>query len=87
MKRIRRCLSVVGVKETDLLELSQARCLVASGATRSIRVAAGLSLRDVASTLGVAPSTVLRWERGEQVPGKVAGPAYARLLQALVEGR
>lgn len=72
---------------SDLLELSHARSLVASGTTRSIRIAAGLSLRDVASALEVAPSTVLRWERGERVPGKVAGPAYARLLRVLVEGR
>ena len=50
---------------------------MASGTTRSIRIAAGLSFRDVASALEVAPSTVLRWERGERVPGKAAGPAYA----------
>jgi transcriptional regulator with XRE-family HTH domain len=74
------------MNKADLLELSHARSLVASGTTRSIRIAAGLSLRDVASTLGVAPSTFLRWERGERVPGKVAGPAYARLLRALMEG-
>ena len=68
-----------------MLELRQARALAASGVARSIRIAANLSLRDAASVVLVSPSTILRWERGERVPSRAAGPAYARFLQTLLE--
>jgi hypothetical protein len=48
--------------EGELVELARVRALCASGAARSIRVAARMSLGEVSRSLGVSPSTVLRWE-------------------------
>src|SRR5690606_4729986 len=38
------------------------------GRARKLRKGAGLTIRDLARELGVAVSTVSRWERGENVP-------------------
>lgn len=67
-----------------LPELVRVRELVRSGAARSIRVAAGLSLGEVAESVGVAPATVWRWEHGDRVPRGDAALRYGELLQALM---
>jgi transcriptional regulator with XRE-family HTH domain len=46
----------------------------------AVRRANGLSLRDIAQRVGVNPTTVLRWERGERVPGAVNARALERAL-------
>jgi predicted transcriptional regulator len=51
---------------------------------RSIRTAAGASLRDIASELGVTPMTVARWETGSE-PRLSHAIAYRRLLDQLRE--
>jgi len=67
---------------TSLTRLAQARQLGFSGLGRSIRVAARLSLRDVAGWVGVDPATVYRWETGRSNPV----PEHAeRWLAALAE--
>lgn len=68
----------------DLLDLAVLRRMVADGTARRIRESAGLSVREVAAAVGVAPSCVSRWERGERVPrhGAAAG-RYAEALVAL----
>ncbi len=68
----------------DLQKLSALRALLRSGAAGSIRVAAGLSLSEVAEPLGTSKTTVLRWERRERVPRGELALAYWRLLQALM---
>lgn len=72
------------VPHTDLLALARAgRDWAASGAGRSVRLAAGLSQRDIARALGVTQGTVLRWERGEAHPRLEVAARYALLLQEL----
>jgi DNA-binding transcriptional regulator YiaG len=67
---------------TSFVRLAQARQLGPSGLGRSIRVAARLSLRDMARWVGVDPATVHRWETGKSVPA----PEHAeRWLDALAE--
>ena len=67
------------------VELATARSFVRDGRGRQIRVEAGLSLSEVATSVGdgVAPSTVLRWERGDSVPRADHAQAYWRLLVEL----
>jgi DNA-binding transcriptional regulator YiaG len=73
----------VGDMMTDLVKLSSVRAKAEAGTARSIRVAAGLSLREVADELGVGASTVFRWEKGERRPRGNAALRYADLLEAL----
>jgi DNA-binding transcriptional regulator YiaG len=68
----------------DLQELSALRALLRSGAAGSIRMAAGLSLAEVAAALGTSKTTVLRWERRERVPRGELAFAYWHLLQTLM---
>jgi transcriptional regulator with XRE-family HTH domain len=70
---------------SDLLKLSDVRAKTEAGTARSLRVAAGLSLREVAAELGVGPSTLFRWEAGERRPRGKAAIRYAELLEALAE--
>ena len=71
----------------DLGEVARTRSLARSGAARSIRIAAGISLAEVASQLGVSPSTVHRWETGVRRPRAAAAVEYGRLLQSLIGNR
>jgi len=67
----------------ELESIAYARRLVASGAARSIREDAQLSLSDVAAALGVDPATVLHWERGTRRPRAENALVYTRLLKRL----
>lgn len=71
----------------DLARLAQVRALASSGAARSVRLAAGLSLGEVARTLGVSPSTILRWETGERSPRGELALRYTDLLDRLLNAR
>ena len=71
----------------NLPAVAHARSLASSGAAQSIRIAAGLSLREVAAELDVSPSTVLRWERAERVPRASAAERYGHLLDDLMRSR
>jgi DNA-binding transcriptional regulator YiaG len=67
----------------DLLLLSRARQLAASGEAARIREKAGLHQTDVARTIGVWASTVNRWESGKRKPHGKSGIRWARLLETL----
>ncbi len=67
----------------ELLELTRLRTFLRTGAGRELRLRAGLSLREVAEAVGTSNVTVLKWERGDQVPRGPAAIAYWRLLQRL----
>jgi transcriptional regulator with XRE-family HTH domain len=73
------------MNEIDVIRLSRARALVASGAAAKIRRRAGLAQAEVARAVGVAPSTVLRWERGLRIPRGDAAARYAELLKRLLD--
>lgn len=68
-----------------LLTLVLVRTLTSTGEARSRRTNAGLSLGEVAEAIGVSPSTVLRWERGERAPRGEAAVRYGQLLKQLGE--
>ena len=67
----------------SVLALAEARRLVAASG-RMIRRGAGLTLLEVAESLGVDKTTVYRWETGERVPRHPAVVDYAALLRELV---
>jgi DNA-binding transcriptional regulator YiaG len=52
---------------------------------RRIREDAGVSIREAAEAVGVAPMTFWRWETGEAQPTRANAMAYRRLLDALAE--
>ncbi len=63
--------------------MAHARRLANSGAGRRIRLQAGLSLPEVARTVGVSHVTIGRWERGLRVPRHAAALRWVGLLAAL----
>ncbi len=67
-----------------MVTLARVRRLAKSGAARSIRVSADLSLAELGSTIGVGPVTVHRWETGQRSPHGECALAYAAALDALV---
>ena len=67
----------------ELATLATLRRSAASGVARAARLAAGLSLGEVASAVGVTASTVMRWERGERAPQGAPALAYAEVLRKL----
>ena len=80
----------VGVEtESRAAALAHVRALTSSGAARSIRLAARLSLGDIVTELPghVSRSTVLRWERGERLPRGEAALSYGALLDRLMRER
>lgn len=72
---------------TEALEraatIRQTRALMESGAGRTLRRSAGLSLRDMGDALGVSWVTVFRWETGERRPSGDNAVAYAEFIDAL----
>jgi len=59
------------------------RRMVRDGSARRVRSEARLTLSDVGRSLGVAPSTVLRWESGESLPRSPVAERYGLLLAEL----
>lgn len=71
--------------DIDLAALARVRGLCSSGAARSIRLAAKISLGEVARSVGVTPATVLKWERGQRSPRPEAAMRYLAVLQELMQ--
>lgn len=69
----------------DLVGRLRAGRLPAAPRRRRIREAAGVSLRDAASTLGVATMTLHRWERGTHPRKLEDAIRYRELLDRLEE--
>ena len=68
----------------NLIKLATLRSTTRSGAARSLRMAAGLSLREVAGAIDVSVPTIWRWETADRVPrNSEAALRYAELLEAL----
>ncbi|MBN1631071.1 MAG: helix-turn-helix transcriptional regulator [Thermoleophilia bacterium] len=64
----------------EILELARMRDMVHGRQVRTVRLNAGLTLREVGNEVGVHPSTVHHWETGRNVPRGEAAIRYARLL-------
>lgn len=69
----------------DLLLLAKARRLSESGEGAKARIAADLSLSEVAGAVGVSPSALWRWEHGERSPQGARAVAWARLIDDLTK--
>lgn len=70
-------------ERTNLVKLATVRAWAKSGKARAVRVAAGLSLREVADAIDVGVSTLHRWETGDRRPRGAAALHYADLLSEL----
>lgn len=70
---------------TDLVKLANARDHALSGAGRHVRLSSGISMREMARTIRVDPSTLLRWERGERRPTGAAAERWVDELHRLAE--
>ena len=67
----------------DLVKVSRARRLCMDGQGRRLRVAAQVSVRELAQAVGVNPATVCRWETGESAPRPDAAVRWVDALQQL----
>ncbi len=63
--------------------LARLRSLMSTGAAKSIRLAAGVSLPEIARDVGVAHSTVYRWENDLNAPKGEPALRYAEVLDEL----
>ena len=68
------------------VEVAKVRKLVRSGEAREIRLENGLSLREIADSIGVNPTSVYHWEQGVCLPRGPHALRYARLLDDLLCG-
>jgi transcriptional regulator with XRE-family HTH domain len=59
------------------------RRLARNGGARAIREGAGLSVSEVARSIGVTPGAVSRWERGMRVPRSDEAERWALLLRRM----
>lgn len=67
----------------EIVRLSAARTHATEGTGRAIRRAAGLSMSEVASAVGVSEPTICRWETGNSRPRGIAAVRWADLLAEL----
>jgi transcriptional regulator with XRE-family HTH domain len=66
--------------------LAEIRRRAANGEARAARIAADITLAEIAEVVGVDRSTICRWENGQRVPRGPAALVYGRTL-ALLERR
>lgn len=74
---------MISMQPTELKRVSRVRALAADGEARTMREAAGVSLREFAVALKTSPSTLSRWETGECKPGATAALKWADALAEL----
>ena len=67
----------------DIVRLSRVRRQFRSGRARRMREGAALSVRELASRIGVDPSTLSRWERGATTPSPEGALAWAAAMEEL----
>jgi transcriptional regulator with XRE-family HTH domain len=73
------------MRKQQLTRLAWIRSMCKSGAARSIRKAANLSLPEMAGAVPCAVSTLWRWEAGERLPSGKLALRYAAVVEALLE--
>jgi len=69
----------------ELLLLSEARQLAASGRGRQIRESAGVSQSELAAAIGVTIAGISKWESGQRRPTGPGAIRYAQLLRELTK--
>jgi transcriptional regulator with XRE-family HTH domain len=69
----------------DVELIADVRRKLRTGEARTLRLAAGMNLAEVARALGVSRPTPSRWERCLRVPRQREALAYAKLLARLEE--
>jgi DNA-binding transcriptional regulator YiaG len=74
------------VEVDQVTKLARVRSLAESGAARHIRRSARISLPEAAGAIGVAISTLHRWEVGERKPTGPRALKYDDFLDALLNG-
>ncbi|MDP9949158.1 MULTISPECIES: helix-turn-helix transcriptional regulator [Streptomyces] len=65
------------------LRLVQLRAAISCGETRQLRVAARLSISEMAAACGVDQSTLWRWEQGKRLPRGERAFRYADVIDSL----
>jgi transcriptional regulator with XRE-family HTH domain len=68
----------------ELVEAARVRDMCRSGAARSIRTGAQVTLAEMAELCGVTPVAVLRWERAERTPRGEHALRYLAALEGLM---
>lgn len=66
--------------------LQRVRRLARLGTARVIREEAGITVRELADSIGTSPTNLSRWERGKVTPGTRLALRWAAALDEL-EGR
>lgn len=74
-----------GMDQAQVLRIVELRTAVSTGEARRLRVAAQLSIGEVARSCGVDQSTVWRWEKGVRRPRGSGALEYAELIAELRE--
>lgn len=72
-------------KLEEAIEQKKGADLPALETRKQLRLAAGLSRRDLAIVLGVGPGTVHKWEATEHLPRNGNSQVYGAVLQRLAE--
>jgi DNA-binding transcriptional regulator YiaG len=67
----------------DIAELAAARFMSTSGEGKRIRLAARLSLSELAAAVGVTKASVCRWESGDMIPRGAHAAAYLAALRRI----
>lgn len=68
---------------SNLIVIQEVRRLARSGEARKLRQRSRVSLREMASEIGVDPSSLSRWETGETAPRAEAAFRWATALLAI----
>lgn len=69
----------------DIVDAARVRDLCRSGAARSIRIGAQVTLAELAELCKVTPVAVLRWERAERIPRHENAGRYLAALEGLMQ--
>lgn len=70
----------------DVELIAWSRAAFANGAAKALRVAARLSLREVAAAAGVSAPALSRYERGLRRPRAAEAERLGRILRELARG-
>ena len=67
----------------ELLLLTEARQLAASGRGRDVREAAGVSQAEIGAAIGATVAGISKWENGLRRPSGASAIRYARVIREL----